>query len=248
MEIKRLKKEILSVKSLLVLTGAGVSQESGIPTFRGKDGLWRNYDATQLATPYAFEKDSKLVWEWYNWRRKIILKAKPNSAHYGIKKLEEIIPEFLLATQNVDDLHRTAGSKNILELHGNIFRTRCTGCEKIKFEKKTFKEEELPLKCEKCGNLLRPDVVWFGESLDQVVISRVIGFALKCSAVLVVGTSAVVYPAASIPYYVKEKGGRVFEINTEPTPVSGIADISIMGKAGETFEKMIQDKLVPDEK
>ncbi len=241
MEIEKLKKEILCVDSLLVLTGAGVSQESGIPTFRGKDGLWKNYDATQLATPHAFERDPKLVWEWYNWRRGKILNAEPNSAHYGIKKLEEIIPEFLLATQNVDDLHRTAGSKNILELHGNIFRTRCTGCGKIEFEKKIFDEEELPPGCKECGSLLRPDVVWFGEPLDQLVISKVMEFALKCSAVLVVGTSAVVYPAASIPYYVKEKGGRVFEINMEPTPVSGIADISILGRAGETFEKMMQD-------
>lgn len=238
MKIQELKKQLLSLNSLLVLTGAGVSQESGIPTFRGKDGLWRNYDATQLATPYAFEKDPKLVWEWYNWRRKIILKAKPNSAHYGIRKLEEIISDFLLATQNVDDLHREAGSKKILELHGNIFRTKCTCCGKIEFEKRVFKEEDLPPKCKKCGSLLRPDVVWFGEPLDKMVISEVINFASKCSAILVVGTSAVVYPAASIPYYVKERGGKVFEINLEPTPVSNIADLSIFGKAGEVFKEL----------
>ena len=239
MEIDRLRKEIFSLDSLLVLTGAGVSQESGIPTFRGKDGLWRKYDATQLATPYVFENDPKLVWEWYNWRREIILKAKPNPAHYGIKMLEEIIPEFLLATQNVDNLHQEAGSKKVLELHGNIFRTKCTGCGKIEFEKKVFAEEELPPKCNNCNFLLRPDVVWFGEPLNERVVSKVMEFASKCSGILVVGTRGVVYPAALIPYIVKESKGKVFEINLEPTPISEISDISIFGKAGEIFEKMI---------
>lgn len=238
MQVEKLREELLSLDSLLVLTGAGVSQESGIPTFRGKNGLWRNYDASQLATPYAFERDPKLVWEWYNWRRSIILNASPNSAHYGIKRLEEILPDFLLVTQNIDNLHREAGSEKMVELHGNIFRTRCTGCGKIEFEKKLFREEELPPVCKWCGNLLRPDVVWFGEPLDPLVISKVMEFASLCSAILVVGTSAVVYPAASIPYYVKEKGGKVFEINLEPTPLSKIADISIFGKAGEIFKEM----------
>lgn len=237
-EIDKLKKEIFSLNSLCVLTGAGVSQESGIPTFRGKDGLWRNYDATQLATPYAFQNNPKLVWEWYNWRREIILKAKPNPAHYGIKKLEEIISDFLLVTQNVDDLHREAGSNKILEIHGNIFRTRCTKCNKKEFEKKIFKNEELPPRCKNCNGLLRPDVVWFGEPIDEKIFASVLEFALKCEAILVVGTSAVVYPAASIPYYVKEKGGKVFEINLEPTQISEISDISIFGKAGEIFEKL----------
>ncbi|MEO0271057.1 MAG: NAD-dependent deacylase [candidate division WOR-3 bacterium] len=239
MNINEMVKEIFSLNSLLVLTGAGVSQESGVPTFRGKDGLWKNYDAKELATPHAFEKNPKLVWEWYNWRRKIILKAKPNSAHYGIKKLEEIIPDFLLVTQNVDDLHREAGSKKIVEIHGNIFRTRCTVCNKKEFDKKVFKDEELPPKCKTCGSLLRPDVVWFGEPIDEIIFSSILEFLLRCDAILVVGTSLLVYPAASIPFYIKEKGGKVFEINLEPTQISGISDISIFGKAGEIFEKFI---------
>jgi len=236
MEIEKLKEEIFSLKSLLVLTGAGVSQESGIPTFRGEEGLWKNYNPQELATPYAFEKNPKLVWEWYNFRREIILKAKPNPAHFGIKKLEDIIPEFLLVTQNVDDLHKEAGSKKILELHGNIFRTRCTKCNRKEFKKEILRE--IPPKCKDCGGLLRPDVVWFGESIDEEIFSKVLDFSLKCEAILVVGTSAVVYPAASIPFIFKNNGGKVFEINLEPTQISEIADISIFGKAGEIFQKL----------
>ncbi len=237
-EILKLKEEIIKVKTLLVLTGAGVSKESGIPTFRGKDGLWKNFDATQLATPDAFSRDPKLVWEWYNWRRIIIMKAKPNPAHFGIKKLEDLIPDFLLVTQNVDDLHREAGSRKMVEMHGNIFRTRCVKCGDIKFDKKVFKEEELPPKCEKCEGLLRPDVVWFGEPIPLDVLSKIQEFSEKASAILVVGTSALVYPAAYIPFIIKQRGGKVFEINPDITPVTQIADISIRGKAGEVFNSL----------
>jgi len=237
-EILKLKKEIRKVKTLIVLTGAGVSKESGVPTFRGKDGLWRNFDATQLATPEAFRKDPKLVWEWYNWRREIIIKAKPNPAHFGIKKLEDFIPDFLLVTQNVDNLHRESGSKKMVEIHGNIFRTRCTECISIKFEKRVYKEEELPPKCEKCGGLLRPDVVWFGEPIPIDVLSRIQEFSKRANAILVVGTSALVYPAAYLPFIIKERGGKVFEINPDITPLTHIADISIRGKAGEIFNSL----------
>ncbi len=234
-EILKLKEEIKNLKKLLVLTGAGVSKESGIPTFRGKNGLWRNFDATQLATPEAFRNNPRLVWEWYNWRRSIIIKAKPNSAHYGIKKLEDLIPEFLLVTQNVDNLHREAGSEKVVEMHGNIFRTKCTGCGNKKFEKKVFKEEELPPLCEKCFSILRPDVVWFGEPIPFDVILKIEEFLEVAEAVLVVGTSGLVYPAAYIPFIIKERKGKVFEINPDITPLTEIADISIRKKAVEVF-------------
>ena len=160
--------EILkSAKSLFVLTGAGVSAESGIPTFRGPQGLWKNYSATELATPQAFKKNPALVWEWYQWRQDLISNAKPNPAHYALAELERIIPHFLLLTQNVDGLHQRAGSKNILELHGNIFRTRCLSCGEIADYKKPpgTTNNTLP-KCI-CGGLLRPDVIWFGESIHM---------------------------------------------------------------------------------
>jgi NAD-dependent deacetylase len=236
--IEKVKDFLINCKRLLVLTGAGVSKESGIPTFRGKDGLWRNFDATQLATPYAFERDPLLVWEWYNWRREIILKATPNAAHYGIKKLEDIISDFLLVTQNVDDLHREAGSEKLLEIHGNIFRTKCSRCGIKKFEKRVYKKSELPPKCEKCGSILRPDVVWFGEPIPGDILENIYNFLNKRPDVLVVGTSALVYPAAYIPYIAKEKGGKIVEINPDITPLSDIADISIREKAGVFFKNL----------
>ncbi|MDH4123993.1 MAG: NAD-dependent deacylase, partial [Thermoplasmata archaeon] len=177
---------------VVVLTGAGISAESGIPTFRGKEGLWHNFRAEELATPEAFNRDPVRVWEWYRWRREKISSSGPNAAHIALADMEDLFDDFTLITQNVDGLHSRAGSRNILELHGNIWRVRCSaGCGKFEM----IEINELPPKC-RCGALLRPDVVWFGESLDQ----RVIGKAAEISAIselfLSVGTSAVVYPAA----------------------------------------------------
>lgn len=235
MNIENFFKEIVSLKSLIVLTGSGVSNESGIPTFRGEDGLWKNFRPYELATPAAFERNPKIVWEWYNYRREIILKSKPNLAHYGIKKLEGLMKEFLLITQNVDNLHRDVGSEKMIEIHGNIFRTRCTRCGKINFEKKVYDEKEIPPVCSDCKGLLRPDVVWFGESLNEELLSIAFNFAKKTEGILVVGTSGIVYPAAYLPFIVKEKGGKVFEINIEKTPITEIADLIILRKCNEIF-------------
>ena len=232
--------EILkSAKSLFTLTGAGISAESGIPTFRGADGLWKNYSATDLATPQAFRKDPKMVWEWYHWRQGIISKAKPNPAHYALVALEKKMARFLLLTQNVDNLHPRAGSENVLELHGNIFRTRCLSCGEIAdYQKPPETSSNALPKCT-CGGSLRPDVVWFGEAIPQDIWQNSLDFLRRADAALICGTSGIVWPAAAIPEIAQHSNTRTIEINLEPTPVSSIVDVSIQGKAGDVLPKIV---------
>ncbi len=222
---------------LLILTGAGVSVESGVPTFRGKDGLWNRFRAEELATPQAFKENPEMVWKWYMWRRSIIRNVSPNPAHESIAFLESMKKDFLLVTQNVDGLHKRAGSKNVIEIHGNIFISKCTGCGKKSFD---F-ESDSDMICEECGGLRRPDVVWFGESLNKEDIDRAFSFAERASLILVVGTSGVVYPAAHLPYVVKERGGKVVEINIETTPITRIADYFLKGKSGEILSFIVKE-------
>ncbi|UCE39427.1 MAG: NAD-dependent deacylase [Thermoplasmata archaeon] len=225
-------------KNVVVFTGAGISAESGIPTFRGKDGMWEKYRAEDLATPYAFENDPKKVWEWYDWRRQKIQEGGPNPAHLTIAKMEKNFPNFSVITQNVDGLHRKAGSKNIIELHGNIWRVRCLEEQKI-FEFLEVPLSEIPPKC-KCGSLIRPDVVWFGEAMPQKEISQAFLLSEECDSMLVVGTSVLVQPAASLPFSAKTNGASIIEINLAATPVSSIANVSIFGKAGEILPEIFQ--------
>jgi NAD-dependent deacetylase len=227
-----------NARSLFVLTGAGISAESGVPTFRGTDGLWNNYSAEQLATPEAFARDPKLVWSWYRWRQDLILKAKPNPGHYAIVKIEKSMERFLLLTQNVDDLHFRAGSKNLLELHGNIFRTRCSRCgkrERLRSEEGV--SDDLP-ECS-CGGLLRPDVVWFGEQIPSRVWGDSLNFLGGADLAIICGTSGVVWPAAAIPAIACERGIRTVEINLEPTAISSIVDVSIIERAGEILPRLV---------
>lgn len=225
-------------KSLVVLTGAGISAESGMPTFRGEDGFWRKYNAMDLATPEAFARDPKLVWEWYDYRRGILDKAGPNRAHEVISEMENFFDEFLLVTQNVDGLHRRAGSKKIIEIHGNLWKVKCNSCSyKGDFNEVPLKE--IPPKCE-CGGLLRPDVVWFGESLDYNNIESATSALQHCDIVLVVGTSGVVQPVASFPFIAVEAGGEVVEVNLEPTPITLISKYSLQGKATIMLDKLWQ--------
>lgn len=231
--------------SLAILTGAGVSAESGVPTFRGPDGLWRQFRAEDLATPEAFARDPKTVWEWYDWRRQKIHNVEPNPAHLVIAKWEKFFPSFVLITQNVDGLHEKAGSTEILELHGNIWQLRCTK------EGKVFKNRQVPLSplpplCPDCGSLLRPNVVWFGEALDSYVFGTALKACYSSEVMMVIGTSAWIQPAASLPLEAKKGGAKIIEINLEPTPVSSYADYSIYGKAGEIVPLI--DKLLPWEK
>ncbi|MGB9874150.1 MAG: SIR2 family NAD-dependent protein deacylase [Hydrogenobacter sp.] len=224
---------------IAVLTGAGISAESGVPTFRGSSGLWRTFKPEELATPQAFEKDPKLVWEWYDWRRSIIRKAKPNKGHILIAHLEQLFEDFLLITQNVDGLHRKAGSKKVIELHGNIWRVLCTVCGK-RYYNYQVPLEEIPPRCKYCKGLLRPDVVWFGESLPKEEWETALEFVSSCSMLLVVGTSGVVYPVAWLPFLAKQKGAKVVEINPEDTPISQIAHIRIKKKASEGMEEFFK--------
>jgi NAD-dependent deacetylase len=228
-----LKKQIKKEMSCVVLTGSGVSAESGIPTFRGEEGLWENYRAEELATPGAFQKNPKLVWEWYHWRKGIIGKAEPNSAHFVIATMEKFFDNFMLITQNVDGLHRKAGNGRILELHGNIWFTKCFRCGK-KFGERTSKDLQ---KCD-CGGFIRPDVVWFGESLDREILEEAFRRSREAEICFVVGTSGVVQPAASLPFVAKENGAYVIEVNIERTPISTIADEFISGKAGEVMQRL----------
>ncbi|MCX7995048.1 MAG: NAD-dependent deacylase [candidate division WOR-3 bacterium] len=230
-------KILKNAKSLFVLTGAGISAESGIPTFRGKDGLWKNYSATDLATPEAFNRNPELVWEWYRWRQDIISKAEPNPAHYALVDLENHFEKFLLLTQNVDNLHQRAGSKNVLELHGNIFRTRCLKCGRIdKIENARI--EKMPY-CN-CGGLLRPDVVWFGEAIPQDVWQESMKFLSNAAVAIIRGTSGVVWPAAGIPEIAKNYGVKTIEINIEPTLITSLVDVSIISPAGKVLPEIVK--------
>jgi NAD-dependent deacetylase len=229
---------VRSAKRLCVLTGAGISAESGIPTFRGPGGLWREYRAEDLATPEAFARDPKLVWEWYDWRRGLVAQAEPNAGHHALAQLESVVPEFTLITQNVDGLHRRAGNRKMLELHGNLWRTRCTRCGK-EVDDTRVPLPEIPPTCE-CGALLRPAIVWFGEPLPPDVWHNAEEAARTADVLLVVGTSAVVYPAASLAPLAKASGARVIEINTGATPLSDLVDCSLRGAAGEVLPRLLQ--------
>ena len=225
-------------KSVVVLTGAGISAESGVPTFRGEDGLWKQYRAEDLATPHAFQTDPQLVWEWYDWRRGIIGKAEPNPGHQAIAEMEGIFPHFCLITQNVDGLHRRAGNTKVIEIHGNLWDLRCVAEGTVR-EDTRVPLPEIPPLCE-CGALLRPHVVWFGESLDQEDLSRAYRLIEACNLLLVVGTSAVVQPVASFPLMAKQGGAFVVEVNMDPTPISPLVDVSLHGKAGEILPALFE--------
>ena len=228
-----------AAERIVVLTGAGVSAESGVPTFReAQTGLWQQYDPRELATPQAFARNPKLVWEWYQWRRQLIEKARPNPAHYALVDLEQHVPRFLLVTQNIDGFHWSAGSRDMVELHGNIARTKCfdEGVPVDSWED----TGEVPPRCPHCGGDLRPDVVWFGEGIPAHALEKALGAARECDVFLCVGTSAMVEPAASLPLIAKRNRARVAEINLEPTALSMIADWSIRGKAGEVLPELVR--------
>ncbi|WP_148704076.1 SIR2 family NAD-dependent protein deacylase [Nitrosopumilus piranensis] len=230
-----IKDQIRDVKKIVFVTGAGISQESGIPTFRGKDGLWRNYDAMKLATINAFYDNPKLVWEWYNERRKNIFSAHPNEGHKAIADLEKYV-DVVILTQNIDGLHQKAGSTQVLELHGSIVKIKCTVCD-FKDEIMTDFSDSPPL-C-KCGNILRPDVVWFGESLPQDVWQEAIIHANQCDLMVIAGTSLVVSPANTLPIYAKQNNALLIEVNPEDTEMSLEMDLAIRNTSANTLPKLI---------
>ena len=224
---------------VVVLTGAGISAESGIPTFRGKDGLWNRFRPEELATPEAFERDPELVWKWYDWRRQLIARAEPNEGHRIIADMEKRFKDFWLITQNVDGLHQRAGSKKVIELHGSIWKLRCTSCghELTSFEAPLRK---LPPLCERCSSLLRPGVVWFGEPLPRSAIEKATEVSSQADVFLVVGTSAKVYPAAQLPLIAKSGGAKVIEVNPEETDLTPYVDLSIRDKASTGLRRALE--------
>ncbi len=229
---------IVSSRFLIAFTGAGVSVESGIPSFRGRNGLWRRFKPEELATPKAFRRNPLLIWEWYRWRMEIVFNAKPNPAHKALARLESMGLLKCVITQNVDGLHRLAGSKCVVELHGSIRRIRCIGCGyRVEIDSPP---REVPPKCPLCSSLMRPDVVWFGEPLPEDEWSRALDYACRADTVLVIGTSGVVYPAAYIPYIVKEHGGVVIEVNIGDTMLTPIADYRVRGRAGEVMDEILK--------
>jgi NAD-dependent deacetylase len=230
-----IKDQIKEIKKIVFVTGAGISQESGIPTFRGDGGLWRNHDAMKLATIDAFYENPKLVWEWYNQRRNNIFAASPNQGHKAIAELEKYV-EVVVLTQNIDGLHQKAGSSDVLELHGSIVEIKCTVCD---FKNEIVTEfSEIPPLC-KCGNILRPNVVWFGESLPQDIWEKAMIISSQCDLMVVVGTSLVVSPANTLPIYAKQNNAILIEINPEQTEMSSEMNLVLRETSAKTLPKLV---------
>ena len=229
---------------VIALTGAGVSAESGVPTFRGSGGLWNQFRAEDLATPEAFARDPRLVWEWYGWRRELVAQCQPNAAHHALAAASAARPGFRVVTQNVDGLHVDAcrdGASLPLELHGSLFRIRCTRCTHRRSDRSTIDAtslETLP-RCGSCGALMRPDIVWFGESLETRVLDEAMRLASEAEVCLVVGTSALVYPAAGLSDIARRRGGSVIEVNVAETPMTDIATISLRGPAATIVPELL---------
>jgi NAD-dependent deacetylase len=226
-------------KRPVAFTGAGISAESGVPTFRGTDGLWKNMRAEELASMEGFLKNPALVWEWYSHRRSILQTVRPNAGHRALVDLERLYPEMVVVTQNVDGLHRRAGSTRIHELHGNIERNYCTTCGQP-HDGVTVRLKEGRPACERCGGLVRPDVVWFGEMLPAEAWEESVRAAGGSDLFLSIGTSGVVYPAASIPLVAREAGALIVEVNPEETPLTDLADVFLRGEAGEVLPALVE--------
>ena len=225
-------------RRVAVLTGAGISAESGVPTFReAQTGLWARYNPEELATPEAFQRNPRLIWEWYASRQQRVRQAEPNAGHRALVEMEHRIAEFTLITQNVDGLHRRAGSHQILELHGNLFRAKCFSEDRP--VESWPDSEEIPPRCPRCGGLLRPDVVWFGEMLPAATLRAAEHAAATAELFFSIGTSALVYPAADLPFAALNAGATVVEINPQPTPLSPHVTFSLNGAAGQILPALV---------
>jgi len=231
-------------RNVAVLTGAGISAESGVPTFRGGDTemwTWRGRPITELSSAELIATDPKLVWEWVDYRRGLLATLQPNPGHHALAEWEHRFDAFTLITQNIDDLHRAAGSLNVLELHGNIWRARCLRCAST-FDARESPIVENPPRCFACGGPARPDVVLFGELLPEGVFERAEQAAAHADLFFVIGTSAVVYPAAGLPIIAKQRGAKLIEVNPEMTDISFMADMTVLGKAGEVLPRFLEER------
>jgi NAD-dependent deacetylase len=236
---QRLVDTLGRARSVVAFTGAGVSAESGVPTFRGDDGIWKKFKPEDLANISAFMRNPDLVWEWYSHRRKIIAGIRPNAGHYALAQLEKLLPHFTVITQNIDNLHRRAGSKTVYELHGNIERNYCMKCGALHNGEEIPTQQGVP-HCLQCGGLIRPDVVWFGELLPEDEWGCSVRAAEGADVFLSIGTSGVVYPAASIPITAKRHGAYLIEINPEATPLTGSVDEFLRGQSGQILPALYE--------
>jgi NAD-dependent deacetylase len=232
-------------RHVVVFTGAGISAESGVPTFRDAlTGLWSRFDAQSLATPQAFQEDPELVWGWYEWRRRLVQQVRPNHGHLAVARLAAHVPQLTLITQNVDDLHERAGSEAAVHLHGSLFAPRCASCSRPAPSPATREQpaEGLripPPRCAHCGGPVRPGVVWFGEQLPEEALFAAAQAASQCDVLLTVGTSGLVYPAAEIPRLAARSGAAVLQVNPEPTPLDPIATANLRGPAAEILPALV---------
>ncbi len=232
---------LAGAQSVAVLTGAGISAESGVPTFRDAGGLWEQFRPEELANVQAFLRNPDLVQRWYAYRRKLVREVEPNAGHYALVALERLIPDFTLITQNVDNLHRRAGSQRIVELHGNLLRSYCISCRRSATEiDLEAAAEGQPARCPACGGLIRPDVVWFGEFLPEEALTEAYAACERAEVFLSIGTSALVYPAAGLPLEAKRHGAYVAEINLHPSAIAREVDALILGKAGEILPVLVE--------
>jgi NAD-dependent deacetylase len=236
---EELASRLASAQHVVALTGSGISAESGVPTFRdAHKGLWARYQPEQLATPEAFERDPKLVWDWYAWRRDVVAGAEPNAAHHALVALAARVPRFTLVTQNVDGLHERAGSADVVEFHGNILRTRCArDCGVV--AEPIERSDDAPPHCPSCGAFVRPDVVWFGEMIPRAALERAFAAAQDCDVFFSIGTSSAVYPAASLAEVATAAGAWLVEVNPRPTPHSRLARYLLTGSAGEIMPAVV---------
>jgi len=239
-QVQRAAEMLRYAKNVVVLTGAGISKESGVPTFRDAvDGLWARFDPMQLATPEAFKADPKLVWEWYEYRRGLMRGARPNAGHVALARLQDRFESLVVITQNVDDLHEQAGSHNIIRLHGSIAQNKCANnCQGKPTLIDITDLSGTPPTCPHCGAYVRPNVVWFGELLPIDQVNAAYAALEKCDAMLVIGTSGLVSPAAQMPTYAKRFGATLIEINPEETPITRLADVHLRGASGELLPQL----------
>ena len=230
--------DLRDYERVVIFTGAGASAESGVPTYRGKGGIWKEYDYEAYACQEAFERDPEAVWEFHNYRRGIVAACAPNAAHHQIAELQRLQEGVTVITQNIDGLHQAAGAEQVFELHGSLWRVRCDPCGT---RRETRDSPLTELRCPGCGGYWRPDITWFGDPLDQLTFTRAMEAAIRAQVLVVIGTSAVVFPAAQIPLLARQAGAVLVEINPEETQLSGACLLKLRGSASEMFPKLLGD-------